>query len=126
MMTYLAVLTLFILGALVVFQLALILGAPIGKFAWGGQHTKLPQKLRVASISSIALYVLFAAFIASKAELAEVIPHGTLLTAGMWVFTCYFLLGIPLNAISRSKAERYTMTPVVTLLAVAFLLVSVA
>ena len=42
----------------------------------------------------------------------------------MWVVFAYFVLGIPVNAISRSKPERYAMTPVVTILAVLSLLVA--
>ena len=38
-------------------------------------------------------------------------------TVGMWIVFAYFVLGIPLNAISRSRPERFTMTPVVTVLA---------
>jgi len=45
-------------------------------------------------------------------------------TVGMWVVFAYVVLGIPLNAISRSKPERYTMTPVVAVLAVLSLLVA--
>jgi hypothetical protein len=36
----------------------------------------------------------------------------------MWVIFAYFVLGIFMNAISRSKPERYTMTPVVIVLVV--------
>ena len=35
----------------------------------------------------------------------------------MWVLTGYFALGIVMNAISRSKPERFTMTPVSLVLA---------
>ena len=39
---------------------------------------------------------------------------------GIWVVVAYLALGVPLNAISRSAPERFTMTPVVVIL---FLLV---
>ena len=35
---------------------------------------------------------------------------------GAWVGVAYLALGIPMNAISRSKPERFTMTPVVIML----------
>ena len=35
-----------LMAALAVFQAALIAGAPLGRFAWGGQHDVLPAKLR--------------------------------------------------------------------------------
>jgi hypothetical protein len=36
---------------------------------------------------------------------------------GMWVVFAYFVLGIGLNAISRSKPERFTMVPLTVVLA---------
>ena len=44
----------------------------------------------------------------------------------MWIVYGYFVLGIVMNALSRSKPERYTMTPVVTVLAVLSLLVALS
>ena len=37
-----------ILAALAIFQAALIAGAPLGRFAWGSQHSVLPTKLRIS------------------------------------------------------------------------------
>ena len=41
-----------LLGGLAVFQALLALGAPLGAFAWGGQHRVLPTRLRVGSAVS--------------------------------------------------------------------------
>ncbi len=125
-MIFLALLGISILVALSVFQLLLILGKPLGNYAWGGQHETLPRKLRVASVFSIVLYVIFSIFLASKAGLVDIISDGLFLAIAMWVLTGYFALGIILNAISRSKKERILMTPVVLLLTVIFLLVTVS
>lgn len=113
-----------ILISLSVFQLLLVAGKPLGDYAWGGQHKELPKNLRLASVFSIILYVVFGLFLASKAGLINVIPDGSFLTVAMWVFTCYFALGIFMNAISRNKKERMVMTPVALSLAVIFLLVT--
>jgi hypothetical protein len=118
-----AILLTVILAVLAVFQLALALGAPLGHFAWGGQHRVLPAKLRIGSAVSILIYVVIALLALDRAELIDVVPD-PVSTVGMWVVFAYFVLGIPLNAISRSKPERYTMTPIVTALAVLSLLVA--
>jgi len=115
---------LLILLFLAIFQLLLIFGAPLGKYAWGGKYTILPKKLRIASVVSIILYVIFTAFLVSKAGIANLISHQPLLDIGMWVLVGYFVLGIVLNAISRSKKERLVMTPVAVLLAVIFFFVA--
>jgi hypothetical protein len=121
--TLIALLTLL---ALTLFQLALICGAPLGKFAWGGNTTVLPTRLRIASATSIVIYAVFALFIASKAGLVQTIHHPQILNVSLWVFTGYFFLGIIMNAISRSKAERSLMTPVAAILAVSFLIVTLS
>jgi hypothetical protein len=112
-----------ILAVLAVFQLALALGAPLGRFAWGGQHRVLPTKLRIGSLVSILVYAVIALLALDRVDLIDVVPD-PVSTVGMWVVFAYFVLGIPLNAISRSKPERYTMTPVVAVLAVLSLVVA--
>lgn len=123
-MIFVALLGILILIALSVFQLLLIIGKPLGSYAWGGQHEVLPKKLRIASVFSVVLYFMFGTFLISKAGVVNIIPDSSFLTVAMWVFTGYFIFGIFMNAISRSKKERMLMTPVAFSLAVVFLLVS--
>lgn len=113
------------LGLLALFQLALALGAPMGRFAWGGQHRVLPTRLRIGSLVSIVIYAIIALLALDRVGAIDVVPDAVS-TVGMWVVFGYFVLGIPLNAISRSPAERYTMTPVVTVLAVLSLFVALS
>lgn len=103
--------------ALIVFQSALIAGAPIGQFAWGGQDRVLPSKKRIGSATSIVLYVVFAAIILQRAGLVELIPAPGFIVVGAWVIAGYSALGIVMNGISRSKPERWTMAPLCVLLA---------
>ncbi|QSZ50677.1 hypothetical protein AYX22_21300 [Arthrobacter sp. D5-1] len=119
-----AVLACIILGCLAVFQVALVAGAPIGRFAWGGQHDVLPQKLRIGSIISILLYALFGYTALAQAGLVPVLVNQSFTGVFMWVLTGYFTLGVVMNAISRSKPERFVMTPVALVLAILFLLLS--
>ncbi|GAA1823647.1 hypothetical protein GCM10009750_02760 [Agromyces salentinus] len=111
-----------VLGVLALFQLALALGAPIGRFAWGGAHRVLPARLRIGSVVSILIYAVIALLALDCAGVIDVVPD-VVSTVGMWVVFGYFVLGIGLNAISRSKPERYTMAPLSAVLAVLSLLV---
>jgi hypothetical protein len=112
-----------LLALLAVFQIALILGAPIGHFAWGGQHRVLPARLRVGSAVGIVIYIAIALVALDRAGTIDVFPTAFSAVA-MWVVFAYFVLGIGLNAISRSKPERFTMVPVTIVLAVLSLLVT--
>ncbi len=112
-----------VLAALAVFQGALIAGAPIGRFAWGGQHDVLPLRLRSSSAFSIVLYIVFAIVILERAGLVTVLGAQFAQVAG-WVLFGYFVLGIVVNSISRSRSERVVMVPACVLLAVLVLLVN--
>lgn len=124
--TFSAIIGISMLFTLSLFQIALIAGAPIARFAWGGSHDILPLKLRVSSGISILLYGLFFVFIVSKAGLIPIISHQVILDVGMWVITGYFILGVVLNALSRSKPERSVMTPVALCLAISYLVVAIS
>jgi hypothetical protein len=120
-----AVLTCVILGLLVVFQLCLALGAPWGRLAWGGAHDgRLPRNLRVGSVVAIGLYVVFAAVLLDRAGVLDVVPWDRVVRVGSWLLVGYFGLGVVMNAISRSKAERAVMTPTTLVLAVCTALVA--
>ncbi|MFC0681685.1 hypothetical protein ACFFGH_27965 [Lysobacter korlensis] len=116
-MTVLAVLFCLLLAALAVFQAALVAGAPLGEYAWGGQHRVLPRRLRIGSVVSIVLYVVFAVVALAKAGILDLFPGTPVVDVAMWVIAGYLVLGIPLNAISRSRKERLVMTPTVFVLA---------
>ena len=113
-----------LMAALAVFQAALIAGAPLGRFAWGGQHDVLPAKLRIGSATSIALYVLIAYVALAKAGVAPPLVSEGFTDVACWVLTGYFALGIVLNGISRSKPERLVMTPTVAVLTALYLVLS--
>lgn len=105
-----------ILALLSVFQLALAAGAPLGRFAWGGGHERLPAPLRIGSLVSILIYAAFAIIVLERARLAALLPWPDIAGIGIWVITAYMALGIVMNAISRSKPERMVMIPVALLL----------
>ncbi|MCU1677501.1 MAG: hypothetical protein JWM93_2259 [Frankiales bacterium] len=101
-----------ILGALAVFQGALVLGAPLGRFAWGGQHRVLPTKLRAGSVAAVLIYGVIAAVVLARADLWRQELSETMLSTATWVVVAYLLLGVAGNLASRSKPERMVMAPV--------------
>lgn len=112
-----------VLAGLAIFQTALMAGAPLGHFAWGGQSRVLPRKLRIGSAIAIVIYAMFAVLLLQKAGIIAVLP-GPVVEVGLWAQFAYLVLGIGANAISRSPAERLTMTPVCVVLAILVLIVA--
>lgn len=112
-----------VLGALAVFQLLLIIGLPLGRFAWGGQSAVLPARLRVGSAVSIVVYAAFALIALDRAELVSVLPAPSIAVVAMWVIAAYLLFSVLPNLASKSKDERRVMVPVSLALAgLAFLI----
>src|SRR5262245_31687616 len=91
-----------------IFQGLLIAGHPLGHYAWGGKHRVLPTKLRIASVSSIFIYLGMISIVLDRIGLLHWYADNVSDT-GMWLLVGYFAFGIFLNGISRSKPERNTM-----------------
>ena len=120
-----AILATVILLALAGFQLALVAGVPLGHFAWGGQQRVLPVILRIFSLFAILMYALIASILLQKAALFSFWPESWI-GIGIWIMTGYLALGIPLNAMSRSRPEQLVMTPAATILTILFLIVALS
>lgn len=112
-----------LLALLAVFQLALACGAPLGHFAWGGQHRVLPARMRVGSLIAIVIYALIALVSLDRIGAIQVFPNAVAVVA-MWVIVAYFALGIAMNAMSKSRSERAVMVPLTIVLTVLSLLIA--
>ena len=100
-------------GFIVLFQVALTLGAPWAEFTLGGKHRgPLPKPLRVVPAVSAVLLLGFAAVVLSRAGVAFVSLSGAASWL-VWVVVVYFALGSVLNAITPSRRERLLWLPVV-------------
>jgi len=112
-------------GLLAIFQLALILGAPLGRFAWGGQNDVLPPRLRRGSIIAIILYVAFSVIVLTKSAVITVPVLQPVVGLLAWMLVVYLVIGVVMNLLSRSLPERLAMTPVAAVLVILGLLVAV-
>ncbi len=89
-----------------IFQVALALGAPWGELTLGGRWPgRLPPRIRLLPVLSLALLGLFSAVILARADLALPLlqPHSDALA---WVVVGYCGLGCIANAMTPGKRER--------------------
>ena len=77
-----------ILAVLAIFQAALAFGAPIGQYAWGGQHRVLPLRLRIGSVVAILIYALIVVIAFDRLGAIDVFPEPFSVIA-MWVIFGY-------------------------------------
>jgi hypothetical protein len=113
------------LAFVALFQFALVLGAPMGVYAFGGAHTgKLPARYRAASAVSILIYAAIAGhYLAQLGVLPKLLPT-TMNDLANWAVVAFNLVGLVLNSISRSKLERQLWVPVLLLLTICSALVA--
>ena len=96
--------------SIAVFQVLLSLGYPLGEFTMDGYYKVLPKILRIASVAN-ALILLFMGFV--FLQHTNVLIGLDFLSTNIlvWVITIFLGLNTIANLISRSKKERYVMTP---------------
>ena len=100
------------LGFLViaVFQVALALGAPLGRAAWGGTHSVLPTSLRIAS-GVVGVWSLAALVATARAGVPIAPPPTPVTWWGAWFLVGLLVLGAIMNAASSSPWERFGWAP---------------
>lgn len=100
------------------FQVALALGAPWGRAAWGGAHERLPKGLRIASGFAAVVWLIASLVVLSRGGYDwSPIPFGVARWA-TWTLFGILLLGTLLNLASRSKLERLIQTPIAGVLSI--------
>ena len=111
-------------GGVIVFQLALALGAPWGEYAMGGAFPgRFPPRMRVAAVVQAILIAVLALVVLSAAGL--VLPELAIAYPWLvWVAVAVSALAVVLNAISRSAGERRIWVPVATVLLLSSLVVA--
>jgi hypothetical protein len=100
-----------------VFQIALALGAPWGRAAWGGRHERLPTGYRIASLFA-AVFWIVAALVVLAAGGFEWSPVSAATAEwATWVLFGLLVVGTLMNLASRSRIERAIQTPLAAALA---------
>src|SRR5688572_9749884 len=116
--TYAACTFLILTAVVIAFQVALASGAPWGELTMGGTYPgRLPPRMRAVAVGSAVLLAGFGAVVAARSGLALPLwqPAARWL---IWIVVAYTLVGVVLNAATRSARERAIWLPVAIVLAV--------
>ena len=96
-----------LLTGLAGFQVALAIGAPWGRAAYGGGSAVLSTRLRVASVVAAILWSGAAVVVLGRGGVLDVPLTGILI----WVVVGLLGLGVIANAATRSRLERTIWLP---------------
>lgn len=97
-------------------------GMPLGEFTMGGQHKILPKKFRVVAVISVVIQI-FAMIIILQA--GGFIPLWLSFKVTKYIcffFAAYLSLNTIMNMFSKSRKEKYVMTPLSLIVAICFLI----
>ena len=126
MTTAAAILFALVALGVVVFQLALALGAPWGEYAMGGRYPgTLPRAMRVSAVGQAALVAALAVYVLSAAGLVLPSMAGSLPWL-IWAVVAFSALSLVLNAITPSAGERRIWVPVATEMLLTSLIVAIS
>ena len=92
--------------ATALFQLALVLGAPMGEYAFGGQSPKLPPQYRFSSaVSFLVMLAISGHYVAQLGWLAPLLEPD-LNAIINWVLVGFFTLSAVVNNLTKSEKEK--------------------
>ena len=95
-------------------------GLPLGEFTMGGQHKILPKKFRLAAVLSVAIQIFAMIIILQAGGLLPLWFSFKITKYICFFFAAYLSLNTIMNMISKSKKEKYVMTPISLIAGICF------
>ena len=110
----------------IVLSILIIMGLPLGELTMGGQYKIFPKKLRMVLVRQLLLQVFFAIVLL---QMGKIIPlwfsYNTTRIISI-IMAIYLSLNTLMNLISKSKKEKYIMTPLSLITAICFWITALA
>ena len=113
-------------AVIVIFQLALALGAPWGEMAMGGKYPgRFPPKLRVAAVVQLLLLLFVALIVLVRAEIVfgEYLEFSR---SAVWFVVALLVVSSILNIVTPSKKERMFGAPIAIILLICSSIVAIS
>ena len=107
-------------GVIAIMTVLVACGLPFGEFTMGGQHKKKKKKFRIVAVISFAVQI-FAMIIVLQA--GGFISLWLSFKATKYIcffFAAYLSLNTIMNMISKSRKEKYVMTPLSLIAGICF------
>lgn len=107
-------------GVIVAMTVLVACGLPLGEFTMGGQHKILPKKFRVVAVISAAIQVFAMIIILQAGGFISLWLSFKLTKYICFFFAIYLSLNTIMNMISKSRKEKYVMTPLSLIAGICF------
>lgn len=104
----------------IILSVLLICGLPLGELTMGGQYKVYPGKLRIVLVVQLILQVFFVITILQAGGFMPLWFSYKSTKIVCIVMAVYLSLNVILNFISKSKKEKYVITPLSLMTAICF------
>lgn len=108
----------------IILSFLIICGLPLGEMTMGGQYKVFPKKLRFLLFTQLVIQVFIVVVILQMGGFITLwFSHNVTKIIGI-VMAAYLSLNTVMNFISKSKKEKYLMTPLSFITAICFWITS--
>ena len=107
-------------GVIAIMTVLVAFGLPLGEYTMGGQHKILPKKFRIVAVISVAIQIFAMIIILQAGGLLPLWLPFKVTKYICFFFAAYLSLNTIMNMISKSKKEKYVMTPISLIAAICF------
>ena len=107
-------------GIIAIMTVLVACGLPLGEFTMGGQHKILPKKFRLASVVSVAIQIFAIIIILQAGGFISLWLSFKVTKYICFFFAVYLSLNTIMNMISKSRKEKYVMTPLSLIAGICF------
>lgn len=104
----------------IILSVLIICGLPLGELTMGGKYRIFPKKLRFALVVQLILQIFFVVIILQTGGIIPLCFSKNVTKIICTIMAIYLSLNTIMNFISKSKKERYVMTPLSALSAICF------
>lgn len=98
-------------GVIAIMTVLVACGLPLGEFTMGGQHKILPKKFRIVAVISFAVQVFAMVIVLQAGGFISLLLSFKATKYICFFFAVYLSLNTIMNMISKSRKEKYVMTP---------------
>jgi len=104
----------------IILSILLIFGLPLGELTMGGKYRVFPYNLRILLVTQLVLQILFAIIILQMGGYMPLWFSYNVTRIICIIMAVYLSLNTVVNFISKSKKEKYIITPLSFVTAICF------
>ena len=113
-----------VFSIVIVLSFLIICGLPFGELTMGGQYKVFPKKLRFILVAQFILQIFFVVIILQMGGFIPLWFSENTTKIICIVMAVYLSLNTVMNFISKSRKEKYIMTPLSAISAVCFWIIA--